>query len=237
MELGSIIQMCSVKDQIATILYFKATFSQLLSSPPSSSFSFCFSKLFKWKLNVTFKYFHNIIYNIANIILSLWDTQEQSVGRFGQGPGFPGRWSEAQRIHKHEEAFPCSSGSHQGFKPHVVWGFGIFLCPSPSSPFHPTLVATTRNPSPVEFSPSLPSPLLLALLLWPLGPEKSSASFFFPSPLLLAPERVVRLSIIHSVPPGFRWDFLGGATWLLLIPQAEYLLDNPLWATNDSLFV
>ena len=159
------------------------------------------------------------------------------MGRFGQGPGFPGRWSEAQRIHKHEEAFPCSSGSHQGFKPHVVWGFGIFLCPSPSSPFHPTLLATTRNPSPVEFSPSLPSPLLLALLLWPLGPEKSSASFFFPSPLLLAPERVVRLSIIHSVPPGFRLDFLGGATWLLLIPQAEYLLDNPLWATNDSLFV
>ena len=34
MELGSIIQVCSVKDQIATILYFKATFSHLLSPLP-----------------------------------------------------------------------------------------------------------------------------------------------------------------------------------------------------------
>ena len=66
MELGSIIQMCSVKGQIATILHFKATFSHLLSSPASSPFSFCFSKLFKPKLNVTLKYFHNIIYNIRS---------------------------------------------------------------------------------------------------------------------------------------------------------------------------
>ena len=170
------------------------------------------------------------------------DTQKQSVGSFGQGTGFTGRWSEPQSPQNLdsgcEEAFPCgSSGSHQGLQPCMLWGFGVFLCPSSSSPFHPTLVATAGNPSPVESSHSLPSCLLLALLLWPIGPEKSSASFFFPSPLLLAPEQVVRLPIICSVPQGFRWDSLGGARWLLLIPQAENLLDNPPWATNDCLFV
>ena len=55
----TIIQMCSVKVQIATILHFKATFGHLLSS-----FSFCFNKLFKWKWNITLTYFLNIIYNI-----------------------------------------------------------------------------------------------------------------------------------------------------------------------------
>lgn len=160
------------------------------------------------------------------------------MGRFDQGPGFTGWWSEAQRVHKHEEAFPCcSSGSPQGFQPHVVWGFGVFLCPPPSSPFHPTLVATAGNPSPVESSHSLPSCLLLALLLLPPAPEKSSASFVFPSPLLLAPEQVVRLPIKYSVPRGFRWDSLGGARWLLLVPQAENPLDYPPRATDDCLFV
>lgn len=82
--------------------------------------------------------------------------------------------------------------------------------------------------------------LLVSFLLFFCGLlllKKSSASFVFPSPLLLAPEQVVRLPIKYSVPGGFRWDSLGGARWLLLVPQAENTLDHPPRATNDCLFV
>lgn len=154
------------------------------------------------------------------------------MGIFGQGPGFTGKWPDAHGIHKREEAFPSfSSGLHHSFQPqmaHRGLGFGRNSLPPSHLPIPSYPPCSCREALPhgnlLVFLSLLLS--ISLLLLWPLGPEKPSASFISPNPLLLAPGQVARLSIIHSVPPGSRWDSLGGTRSVLHVPQAEHLVDS-----------